>query len=85
MRADYFGRRSFGTIMGFSSLIVMLGQVTGPLLAGILADRTGSYESGFTILAALAAFGSVFFILATKPTLAPAARPLKAMGTTGGD
>ncbi|HXH23205.1 MAG TPA: MFS transporter [Dehalococcoidia bacterium] len=67
MRADYFGRRSFGTIMGFSSLIVMFGQVSGPLLAGVLADRTGSYESGFTILAALAGFGSVFFILATKP------------------
>lgn len=67
IRADYFGRRSFGTIMGFSSLIVMLGQVTGPLVAGILADRTGSYELGFTVLAGMAAFGSIFFLMASKP------------------
>jgi MFS family permease len=86
MRADYFGRRSFGTIMGFSSLIVMLGQVSGPLIAGVLADRTGSYESGFTILAGLAAFGSVFFILATKPqpkAVAGAARVRGAAGAPG--
>jgi MFS family permease len=67
MRADYFGRRSFGVIMGFSSMIVMFGQVAGPLIAGILADRTGSYEAGFTVLAILAAFGSLFFLFAVRP------------------
>ena len=68
IRADYFGRRSFGTIMGFSSLIVMVGTTVGPIVAGVLADRTGSYESGFTILAIAAAAGSIFFILARQPT-----------------
>ncbi|MCA9824439.1 MAG: MFS transporter [Dehalococcoidia bacterium] len=67
IRADYFGRSSFGTIMGFSSMIVMLGMTTGPIVAGIMADVTGSYELGFTILAILAGMGSVFFILATPP------------------
>jgi sugar phosphate permease len=67
MRADYFGRASFGTIMGFSSMIVMFGNVSGPLVAGILADRTGSYEAGFTVLACLAGAGSLFFLFATKP------------------
>jgi MFS family permease len=64
----------------------MLGQVSGPLIAGVLADRTGSYESGFTILAGLAAFGSVFFILATKPqpkAVAGAARVREAAGAPG--
>jgi MFS family permease len=67
IRADYFGRASFGVIMGLSSLIVMFGNVSGPLIAGVLADSTGSYEAGFTVLACLAGAGSLFFLFATKP------------------
>ena len=67
IRADYFGTRSFGTIMGFSSLIIMLGMTAGPIFAGFMADRTGNYESGFTVLALAALAGSTFFILAPKP------------------
>jgi sugar phosphate permease len=67
LRADYFGSAAFGTITGISSMIVMLGMMGGPLVAGILADRTGSYVPGFSILAALAAIGSVFFVLARRP------------------
>jgi len=67
LRADYFGSAAFGTIMGTSSLVVMLGMMAGPLVAGILADRTGSYELGFTILASLAGAGSIFFVLASPP------------------
>lgn len=67
IRADYFGRSSFATIMGFSVSIVMIGQIAGPLIAGIMADRFGDYRLGFTVLAGLAAFGSIFFILASKP------------------
>jgi len=39
----------------------------GPLVAGILADRTGSYVPGFSVLAACAAAGSVAFLLARRP------------------
>ena len=67
IRADYFGRSAFGMIMGFSSLITMIGLIAGPLIAGYLADVTGGYKAGFTILAGLAALGSVFFVLAKKP------------------
>lgn len=67
MRADYFGRKSFATIMGFSSLIVMVGMTAGPLVAGILADELGNYRLGFTILAIMAGIGSVFFVFAAKP------------------
>ncbi len=67
LRADYFGSTSFAKIMGLSSLIVMLGMMGGPLVAGILADRTGSYQIGFTVLAVLAGLGMVFFILASPP------------------
>jgi MFS family permease len=67
IRADYFGRSSFGSISGFSSLIVTGGSVAGPLVAGILADVTGDYQQGFTILAVLAGLGSVFWVLARPP------------------
>ncbi|MFT7601223.1 MAG: MFS family permease [Acidimicrobiales bacterium] len=67
MRADYFGATSFGKIMGFSSMIVMTGMVIGPVLAGVLRDRTGDYRLGFIILAAVAALGSVWFLLSTPP------------------
>src|SRR5947207_963072 len=67
IRADYFGSASFGTITGASSMIVMFGMILGPLVAGVLADRTGSYVPGFTLLAALAAAGSVAFWRARRP------------------
>lgn len=67
IRADYFGSTAFGQIMGYSSIILMFGMIGGPLLAGILADVTGTYRLGFVILAVLAGLGSVLFILATEP------------------
>ncbi len=75
IRADYFGSAAFGMISGVSSTIVMLGMIAGPLIAGILADRTGSYAAGFTLLAGLAAVGSVFFVLATPPVRRADAAP----------
>jgi len=67
IRADYFGRRSIGMIMGLSSLIIAIGQVGGPMIAGGLADLTGNYHLGFTILALISALGSVLFVMATPP------------------
>jgi MFS family permease len=67
LRADYFGSSSFGSIMGISSLILMVGTAGGPMVAGVLADQTGDYRLGFTILALLAGMGMVFFVLATPP------------------
>lgn len=67
IRADYFGSGAFGTITGISSMVVMFGMMAGPVVAGVLADRTGSYALGFSILAAFAGLGSVFFVLARRP------------------
>lgn len=63
LRADHFGREAIGTILGLSMLIVLFGQVGGPMIAGVLADATGSYRLGFSLLAALAGLGSCFFLL----------------------
>ena len=67
LRADYFGRASFATILGFSSLVMMIAMMVAPIFAGWLADLQGDYRMAFTILAVLTGFGSVFFMFARKP------------------
>ena len=50
-------------------------QVSGALLvllAGALADSTGDYQVGFTIISCLTAVGFVFFAMATPPKKVPA-------------
>ena len=75
MRADYFGRNAIGTILGLSAALIALGQIAGPLVAGTLADMTGNYRLGFTVLALTAGSGAVLFLMAKRPVLPPAAGP----------
>lgn len=72
IRADYFGRSAIGMILGLSFLVLMIGQIGGPMIAGLAADMTGDYRAGFSVLALLAGLGSIFFLAARKPQ-----RPLK--------
>ena len=67
LRADYFGPSSFGTIMGFSSLIVMLGMSIGPIYAGYMADAQGDYVTGFSVLGIGALLGALCFLFARVP------------------
>lgn len=67
IRADYFGRAAIGMILGLSYMIIVVGQIGGPMIAGVLADMTGDYRLGFTILALLAGIGSLFFLFARRP------------------
>ncbi len=68
IRADYFGTTHFAPIMGWSTIISTVGLVSGPMVAGVLADTTGDYRLGFTIIAGLAFAGNIFWLLATPPT-----------------
>jgi MFS family permease len=67
IRADYFGRNAIGFIFGLSATLVAVGQIGGPMIAGLMADLTGDYRAGFTLLALLSALGSLAFIWATPP------------------
>src|SRR4029079_15834688 len=48
IRADYFGRSAIGMILGLSLMIIVIGQVGGSMIAGVLADQYGHYRVGFT-------------------------------------
>jgi MFS family permease len=67
LRADFFGVREIGMIMGLSAVVISIGQVVGPLVAGLAYDWTGHYQSGFVLLALLAGGGSVMFLRARPP------------------
>jgi len=69
LRADYFGPKSFGTIMGISSLVVMLGMTAGPIAGGVLYDKYGNYELAFTVIAFCSLSGGLCFWFAKPPKL----------------
>ena len=46
IRADYFGRRSLGTIMGLSAVIVTLGIMSGPVFAGSCGTHAATTSWG---------------------------------------
>ena len=71
IRADYFGATAFGSIMGWSTMVVMIGSISGPIVAGALADATGNYRLGFTLLAFGAIAGTGFWVAATPPDAPP--------------
>ncbi len=70
MRAEYFGRAYLGRIQGFMSPVVMLAGVVGPVAAGFLFDRTGSYQIAFTVVGVLPFVGALI-ILFTRPPILP--------------
>lgn len=67
LRADYFGPSSFGTIMGFSSLIIMFGMSGGPIVVGLMADAAGHYQNGLALMALGSFLGSFCFFFASRP------------------
>ncbi len=73
--ADYFGRASLGKIRGMGEIGVLVGQSTGPLLAGVVFDLRGGYTLIFLIFAATAATASLLVLNARRPVRAGALLP----------
>lgn len=66
MRGDYFGRKDFALINGYSQVVMMMGMIVGPLVAGFMADNY-SYRGGFLIIAAMVGLGSILFLIMRQP------------------
>ncbi len=65
LQADYFGTRSFGTIMGLMASVSMLGGLFSPVLAGWVFDVTGTYRLAWQIFA-LITFPAIALMLLAK-------------------
>ena len=69
IRGDYFGRRSFGKILGISMVPMnILLLIAGPM-AGFMRDELGDYDMAFLILAGLNILGAALFLIARRPKL----------------
>lgn len=51
MLGEYFGRRSFGTVHGFTAGLMMAGQVAGAPIAGWVYDTWSAYQGIWLVLA----------------------------------
>lgn len=81
IRGEYFGRGSFGKILGISTLPMnAMLLIAGPL-AGFMRDQFGNYDLAFLTLAGLNGLGAVLFLISRRPRLpgaAPTAAPVPA-------
>lgn len=64
--ASYFGRQHIGSIRAVAMPFSIVFGSSGPLLAGLLYDSTGSYVVSYTIFATMSFIGMVM-ILFTRP------------------
>ena len=53
IRGEYFGRTSFGRILGLSTVPMNVLLLIGSPLAGYMRDHQGSYDTAFLLLAGL--------------------------------
>ncbi len=67
MYANYFGRDSLGKIRGVGEIGVLLSQATGPVIAGVLFDLRGGYNTIFTVFVVLALTCSLLVLKARAP------------------
>jgi MFS family permease len=72
MQADYFGTRSFGTIMGLMSLIGTIGGLASPIIAGWIFDTTGSYQFAWWLFTIVTIPAVPLMLLARPPKAPPA-------------
>jgi sugar phosphate permease len=76
-----FGVKAFATILGVMLVVETAGQIVSPALAGVIFDRTGSYDGALIMFIAAFGAGSALFVVAgrMKPPVvqeAPAAQPV---------
>ncbi|MDZ4230700.1 MAG: hypothetical protein U1B77_02655, partial [Dehalococcoidales bacterium] len=64
---EYFGRTSFGTILGFMSGIIMLGNMAGAPIAGLVYDTWGSYQGAWLSFGMLTLLGAAIVLILPNP------------------
>jgi MFS family permease len=68
---DYFGRKSFSTLMGLMSTCFNIGLLLSPIYAGWLFDRTGSYTLVLATFAPIYGLSAFLYLTMRKPANIP--------------
>ena len=71
---DYMGPRQAAHSLGVLTVFVGAGQVIGPVVAGVLGDRSGSFDSSYLLAAILAAAGVLLSLTLRSPSSSHRAR-----------
>ena len=64
---DYVGPENIAKAFGFITFIFGIGQITGPSLAGVLAQNSGNFSSSFYMAAIFAFTAIVLSAFLKKP------------------
>ncbi len=71
IRGEYFGRGSFGKILGLSTVPMNILLLLSSPFAGYIRDEYGAYTWAFLALAGLNFLGGVLFLFARRPRPGP--------------
>ena len=69
IRGEYFGRSSFGKILGLSTVPMNILLLISSPLAGYIRDVQGDYKNAFILLALLNLVGGFLFLFAKRPVI----------------
>lgn len=75
---EYYGRRSFGKLMGIVMGFAAMGGIIGPTAAGWVFDTSGSYVDIWRILCAFTGFAVLLIVF-----IQPKSKMIAAAGTGG--
>ncbi|MFN8521490.1 MAG: MFS transporter [Chloroflexota bacterium] len=83
MIGDRFGTRSHGTVYGPAFLMTQIGQATGPLVIGSLADLSGGYQVPFTVMPACVLAAIVLLLIPAGSPIPAGDAPARSVQSTG--
>jgi MFS family permease len=65
---DYMGPRQAVRSLGIITGFVGIGQATGPVVAGVLAEWSGTFDSSYLLAAVFAVLGGIFSLTLRPPS-----------------
>ena len=66
LRGEFFGRRNFAAIASVTTLVIGLGEIAGPFVAGRIFEETGSFRLAYVAFA-IGALISAIGLLSLRP------------------
>lgn len=63
----YYGRKAFGSISGFSQMLMTPFGIVASIAGGLIYDKTGSYMSAITWITALLFFAAILMSISRPP------------------